>query len=715
MLKFILLFCLTIAHTFAQDGQYVKMGAAAFHFEEQNILAISLENEKSWHTYWKNPGDAGLELKFKFSTTENDSPIILEDFPWPTPARYIEQGNMWAYGYSNKYAFFYKLPEHLSSKKLKIVGTWLVCKDICIPGTRTVELSLDSNLEGSTLLNHTKNELIESFKKIPIVQQEPKLNIFLTKGPKENQLAVHYILENVSVDQIRQKSNILTPYLQTPFDYKHEEVYFDKSSKTFFGRMYLDWDGLYEEPAWSLPEDGVFKTPIVAKFLLNYPKNAPSKIITHQFNEFTLSGDSELTKRFKGLLKIEDKKSAPSKRQELSRLSLLSYILFAFLGGLILNLMPCVLPVISLKLFGLIIHSDENKKEIFKHNMSYTFGVLFSFFILASTIAILKSTGEQIGWGFQLQSPTFVFAMILIIFIMALNMFGLFQFSTPGGRKLGDTQIKKGLFSDFLNGILATILSTPCSAPFLGTALTFAFTTSIMSSYLIFLSVGAGLAFPFILTAFFPRLIKFLPRPGLWMEKLKFLLGLTLLLTVLWLVDVLFAIVDFSTVGLYFNTVLAFIFFGFFSRRFISKKLWSNILILMITLSFIYKTASLFDHQAQSIAQPNKTDLSWNSWTFDKMNKETERTVFINFTAKWCLTCKVNKKLVLQSNDFKALTKEKGLHLMEGDWTKRDDEITSFLKSYNIVGVPAYFIKKPSGEIISLGETISISKIKKNL
>lgn len=697
------------------DKQYVKMGATILEIDQKQILAISLENETDWHTYWKNPGDAGLELKFQFSK-DDGTPLILEDFPWPTPTRYIEQGNMWAYGYSNKYAFFYKLPLDLKNSKLKIVGTWLVCKDICIPGTRTIHLSIDDNLKGDISLNHSKNDLIKIFQNLPIYKNDPNLSIFLTKGTKDNQLALHYILENVDLNHLREKSNILTPYLQEPFDYKHEEVYFDKNSKIIFGRIYLDWDGVYNDPIWNLPVDGKFKTPITAKYLLNYPKDKPSKIISITFEEFSLTGDDQLNARFKNLQKIENTHHLKSVSTT-SPYDLLSYILFAFIGGLILNLMPCVLPVISLKLFGLIIHRDESKKEILKHNMAYTFGVLFSFFILATSIAILKSAGDQIGWGFQLQSPIFVFAMILLIFIMALNMLGLFQFMTPGGKSLGNAEIKKGVAADFLNGVLATILSTPCSAPFLGTALSVAFTTSIFNSYLIFMSVGIGLSFPFIITALFPSLIKFLPKPGLWMEKLKMLLGLTLLLTVIWLIDVLFAIVSFQDVGIYFNAALVFIFFLFFAKKHISKGPILTLICALLCIFFIYKTISLFDNMATNPTtnQNNSSTLNWKPWSKAAMDSIEDEYLFINFTASWCLTCKVNKKLVLQSKEFETLVQENGINLMEADWTKRDDAITTFLNQHNIYGVPAYFIKDKKGNIKSLGETISISKIQKAL
>lgn len=701
---------------FAQE-QHVGMGAEVLKINGKSILAITFENDKDWHTYWKNPGDAGLAVRLKFNN--NGSPVELSDYPWPAPKRYIEQGNMWAYGYSGKYAQFFDLNDSFKKTQLNIVGEWLVCKDICIPGTRTLNLDLNQTLDGKKNNILDTSKLKDIFKNLPQHAKSKHINFFLTKGQKENQLALHYIIENADFSKIKDKASIVTPYVQAPFDYKHEELYLDKKTNTIFGRIYIDWDGLFEEPEWPLPLDGVFKTGITVKLLIQYPsKNRPT-IVTKTFNEFTLTGDKALTAQFKNLDRLgETSKKSLEGSIDQNEQSLFIYILFAFLGGLILNLMPCVLPVISLKLFGLIIHSNESKKQILKHNLAYTAGVLASFLSLAVVVMLLKSSGDQIGWGFQLQSPLFVFIMLMVIFIMALNMLGLFEFGTPGGKTLGNQEIKKGIWPDFVNGILATILSTPCSAPFLGTALTFAFTTSYLNIFIIFTSVGVGLAFPFILTGFFPRLIKFLPKPGLWMDKLKKFLGLSLILTVVWLVDVLFSIIDFGYVGITFNALLAFTFFAFYFRSFISKKMILNILVFSLPLLLAYQVGKLTLSPESNIGESKRYEkgaTQWKKWTPDITDNSNGKFRFINFTASWCLTCKVNKKLVLGSSDFKDLVKSNQIELYEGDWTKRDDNITRFLAKYKIVGVPAYFIQKPNGEIISLGETISIGKIEKNL
>lgn len=711
-----LLLLLISVNAIAQPIQYVDLGAKVIQVADKAILAVQLKNDKHWHTYWKNPGDAGLSIKFIFK--KDGQEIKLKDYPWPAPKRYIEKGNMWTYGYSGSYAFFFDLTDEFKNSNLTITGQWLVCKDKCIDGTRTRDISIDNKLEGEVNPLISQTDLLETFSFLPKTTDSTDVKIFLTKGQKLNQLALHYLIENVDFTKVSKKKNILTPYQAFPFDYKHEELYMDEKNKIMYGRMYIDWDGVFEDPVWDLPENGIFKKPIQTKFLIQYPKDK-AFIVNKSFTEFSLTGDKSLSRMVANLPKFGEK-SDSKKAGASSDQSILTFIFFAFLGGLILNLMPCVLPVISLKLFGLIVHSDESKPQIFRHNLFYTLGVLFTFGILGTVVFFLKESGEQIGWGFQLQSPYFVFFMLLLIFIMALNMLGLFEFITPGGKKLGNAQIKTGVYGDFVNGMLATILSTPCSAPFLGSALPFAFTTTTLNIYLIFMSVGLGLAFPFIITGFFPALVKLLPRPGAWMEKLKNILGVTMLLTAVWLYDVLSSLIDTSLSGIYLNTLFVLIFFAFYFKKNISKNFFLNLLMTALPFIMFYVMVDMkaFDMQAKSpTAQNSASSLNWKPWNPTAMEKAktAKKHTFINFTATWCLTCKVNKKLILNSDDFKSLVKEKDIQLLEGDWTKRDDNITQFLKSHNVVGVPAYFIITPEGKVKSLGEIISVSKVKENL
>jgi thiol:disulfide interchange protein DsbD len=298
--------------------------------------------------------------------------------------------------------------------------------------------------------------------------------------------------------------------------------------------------------------------------------------------------------------------------------------------------------------------------------------------------------------------------MMLILFILSLNLFGLFEFITPGGSKLGSAQTEESLFGDFFSGVLTTILSTPCSAPFLGTALTFAFTTSSYTIFLMFFMIGLGLAFPFLLTAIFPASLKLFPRPGAWMEKLKYFLGLTLLVTVIWLYDVFVSLVNFDVISWRLNLLFALWFFAFFFAQKIMRHRIVQGIVFAVPLfltAFAIQNLELRP-TTQSMV---KHDSSWVPWTEEKMMAENKAT-FVDFTAEWCLTCKVNKKLVLETDAFEELKAKYGLVTMRADWTKRDDNITQFLRMNGAVGVP-FYIMKINGKLIPLGETVSLSKI----
>lgn len=718
MTKFMLLFSFLFSFTaMAQEKSYVNMAGAVVQLAGEHMVVLDFKNEKKWHTYWKNPGDAGLPLSAEFSVENlKIDPTALE---WPTPKKYMEQGNILAYGYEGNYQLFFKLNSEqvtsIQGKTLNILGKWLVCKDICIPGSEQIKIQLDKNSLGKTNdFQLTKLKISEAHDALPKKVEKPAaLEISLVKTKEENRLALHYTFSGIELSNFQKSANLLTPFPTTPLDFKHEKLYYDPTHKTLYGRMYVDWDGEYQEPVMVLPPNGIFETPLTIEFLLQ--TNGKAQKVAIDFEQLALTGDESFDRvlaNFQDLQKTGSNATSSSS----SETSVILFILFAFIGGFILNLMPCVLPVISLKLFGVIAHRGEQKSTILKHNVAYTLGILLSFWVLAFVVLMLKNSGEQIGWGFQLQSPVFVFLMLIILLVMAMNMLGLFEFRTPGGRALGNIQVQDNYSGAFVSGVLATILSTPCSAPFLGTALTFAFTTSNFNIFLIFTFVSLGLAFPFILTGFFPKLVSFLPKPGAWMEKLKNILGFSLLLTFVWLYDVLVNLVNFELAGIYVNTFFAALFFAFFFRSKISKSLVWNAIIFVIPLLLIIPISNmklLETSSSNASASASASGLTWQPWSEEKLAElaQQKKWVFMDFTASWCLTCKVNKKLVLNTSDFEELASENKLELLVGDWTKRDEHITKFLRSYNVVGVPAYFVQTPEGQIIHLGETISISEI----
>lgn len=715
-----LLLTLVTSLAFAIGSKIPKAQTSLNYFQNngKHYLALGIKNDKGWHTYWKNPGDAGLPTKITISQDGQD--LKLKMLEWPVPHRYIEQGNILAYGYGGEHTFFYELSEsdlNKLKKTFKVYAKWLICKDICIPGKKEIL----ANFKGDKFdyvktynFEQSKSSLIKQLNELPQAGPFPEnLEIYLNKDPSgATNLSINYTYKLADYKFVGAKENLLTPFPVVPFGFKHENLFYDSSTQTLYGKMILEWDGDLQEPEIPFPKGATFDREFTFKFLYRKTPDAKPYIIEKKFSKFAPTGQKQLDDFYKSL------KGKTAKTSKKSSKNIFLIMLYAFLGGLILNLMPCVLPVISIKLFGLIAHRDENQSSVLRHNLFYSFGVLSTFMIFASIVAAIKASGESIGWGFQLQSPTFVAIMVIVIFILALNMFGLFEFKTPFGSKLGNAELKKGVLGDFMSGVLTTILSTPCSAPFLGSALTYAFTTTTVNIYLTFIFIGIGLSFPFILTGIAPGLISFLPRPGLWMEKLKNFLGLTLLLTTVWLYDVLMGIVDPQNVGIYINTLITLTFFAFFFHNRVSKRSFFRIVVGIIPLFFfiymvkqdLLKPSSNLNGSA--IARNSK--LNWQNWSQDKLS-QTPGPVFIDFTAKWCLTCKVNKKLVFETDDFENFTKQSGLKLMIADWTKYDPEITKWLEKYEVVSVPAYFVKTKDGKIKFLGETISINKIKESL
>ena len=371
--------------------------------------------------------------------------------------------------------------------------------------------------------------------------------------------------------------------------------------------MPLDWSGLYKEPKVPLPPSGKFTNPLTLSFIYHSPVTGNKEIIEKSFTSFSIKGINHSL--YQKLLPFKQT-TAPEKR------GIWTYLLFAFLGGLILNIMPCVLPVISLKLFALFNVRHRGHAAIAKHNLVYTLGVIFTFAILGVTVSFLKYSGETVGWGFHLQSPRFVIVMMIILLTLALNLFGLFEFKTPGGGILGDFRPRRGLSGDFLSGMLATLLSTPCTAPFLGTALTFAFLSSTATLFLVFIFIGIGLAFPFIVTIFYPHLVHMLPRPGVWMEHFKKFLGLTLILSIVWLADVLSALVTVGHVSMKVNGAVVMLFFAFYMRKHITKKkIWQFLAFaipLFVILHIFFGANRFLDIDRDSA-------LKWERWSEEKM------------------------------------------------------------------------------------------------
>ncbi len=387
----------------------------------------------------------------------------------------------------------------------------------------------------------------------------------------------------------------------------------------------------------------------------------------------------------------------------------------AFLGGLILNLMPCVLPVISFKILSFVKMSGQNRSLILKHGLAFSAGVILSFWVLAGVILVLSAYGHSVGWGFQLQDPLFVAILATIIFIFSLSLFGLFELGAGLASRAGAAQGKpEGLTSSFMSGVLATTIATPCTGPFLGTAIGFAVTLSAPLALLVFTSIGMGMALPYMLIGAFPSLIRFLPKPGNWMVTFKEILGFVMLATVLWLVWVFTAQTDetsliYLLIGFFFFSVGSWIYGKWGSPINSGTVRRIGILCSVVFMGFggysVYHASSTMPNQPiiegaeVAMADINEPPTTWINYSPKQLDEFQKAgiPVFVDFTAKWCLICQTNH-ISLTTPEVDRQFTESGIVRMKADWTKKDPAIGEALRKFGRNGVPLYVLYVPGAE-----------------
>ncbi len=384
--------------------------------------------------------------------------------------------------------------------------------------------------------------------------------------------------------------------------------------------------------------------------------------------------------------------------------SLLAYLALAFIGGMILNVMPCVLPVIAIKVLSFFEQARDEPARVRLMGLTFTAGIVSSFMVLAGVVIALQATGRSVGWGFQFQYPGFLIAMSALVLLFAMSLFGLFYVSMPGGSKVDQLANKEGYSGTFFKGVLATILSTPCTAPFLGTALGFAFAQPWWTVALIFFTIGLGMSLPYLLLTAKPEWMRFMPKPGVWMEKFKESLGFVLLATVAWLLGVLGSELGIEGIigTTYFLIALAFA--AWLVGRFtdLTSEQGRKITVYSISIAIVAVAFYFFVYplpgiglKAQPVEKANAdSPIKWQPFSVEALDKELSqhKTVLLDFTADWCLTCKFNEKTVLNSAPVVAKIRALNVVPMQADWTVQDPKITALLNKFNRSGVPLYVI-----------------------
>lgn len=626
-------------------------------------LALRMDHKEGWHTYWTNPGDAGRPTEI---TWQLPSGVSAGDIQWPVPERFDLPADLVDFGYTGE--IFLLVPLTLAADynadtlPLQAEVHWYECEAICIPANAEISLELPVKREPPVAVNETWQYGFEQ----TLGQQPEDVDLHSMFTVAEGNInillqATEPLFENV-------KSVAFIPSEHQVFDYLDKpEISYQTSS--------LQLSQAYHRRL----EEAV--PARISGLLL-----ADNRDGSRHVYEFSAEPEGVDVSALGGLLPVVQNSHGGT--------PLWLAFGFALLGGLILNLMPCVFPVLSLKVISLVEGSHSAPREQRWHALVYTLGVVLAFLLLASVLLALQAAGRAVGWGFHLQSPWFVAVLSYLFFLMGLSLSGVVEFGTRLMGVGSDLTLQSGYRGSFFTGLLAGVVASPCTAPFMGPALGFALTQSAPVALSVFIALGLGMSLPFLLISFVPALAHLLPKPGHWMVTFKKLMAIPLYLTVLWLLWVLSrqvaepglllvvaAIVLIGLAAWYYQPQR-----GSGKRRPAAGPAFGAVIVLAL--------AVLATPLLQTNAGQLELEEGVEPYTTARLAelRDAGQPVFVNMTASWCITCLVNERVALSLETVKAAMEEQGITYLKGDWTNNDPEITAVLKQFNTSGVPLYLL-----------------------
>ena len=634
------------------------------------LAGVQLTMEPGWHTYWKNPGAAGQATEIKWQLPPG---VTAGDIQWPLPEK-LPPADITTYGYESEVVLLVPLtfgpavspgPLNLAAKV-----SWLECKDSCIPASAEIQgiVNIGSQTKPSA--------------------DAPLLAVWQGKVPVS--------AGNFSVQARWAKpANGDTRILELQWAGTAAGADFFPAADDNF-----EVQGATETPA--APAGEVRLRKLVKKFSGDWPKEISGV--------FTTVGGAHEAKALISDTPVPAAMGAgtepPAAAEPLWRM-----LIYAFIGGLILNIMPCVLPVIALKILGFVNEARSEPRHVRMLGLVYALGVLVSFLAMAAVVIGVKVAGHKAGWGMQFGNPVFLVCLVTLVMLVAMNLFGIFEVTLHGGamNTASDLSAKSGPAGAFFNGVLATALAPPCTAPFLSIALGFAFAQSAAVILLVFAAVAAGLASPYVLLSWNPAWLKFLPRPGAWMEKFKMAMAFPMLLTVVWLFNL--AAGNYGDRVLWlgvFLVMLAFAawVFGEFVQRGRKHKTYAVVTVLVLLVSAYGLVLENQLHWRTPLATAKTGGaihedggIAWEQWSPEALMqaRATGRPVLVDFTADWCLTCQVNKKTSIEVPSVRDKIKALNVVTLLADNTHSPDAITTELNHYKRAGVPLVLVYPAKG------------------
>lgn len=639
-------------------------------------ITIGIEENiyPDWHVYWKNPGDSGEATSVKW---ELENGFTISDIAWPIPQK-LPYGPLMNFGYENKVVLLQELtaPDTLPEGPitLKVYVDLLVCSEICIPESHSTWIRLNapetiaypSDIERARkLLPVEKNWDIEFY--------EQDAFLHLTIEGNDDPIFQELQKENASLELFVEDWGVVANGANLHISHEDGALMLKQERGEREFEAFKTFQGLL---AYS---NGTGQKEAISFSAKKQVKHAPG----------TLDGSNHTA----------------------SLSIFLKAIVFAIFGGIILNLMPCVFPVLSMKALSLCKIGGEEESHAKLHGLAYTAGILISFAAIAGTLMAFKAAGEQIGWGFQLQDPSVTALLAFLLFVIGLNFAGFFEFQTGISNLGSDAAQQSGIKGSFFTGFLATLVATPCTAPFMGTAMGYALTQDILTALTIFLALGFGLALPYLLLCYIPAARNMLPKPGPWMQVFKEFLAFPMFASSAWLVWVLSQQASSESV---FMTLIGMVLIAFAlwmlvrGKNLEARKKWFLRLVAYTILFFgLVFPLSMFSknklNQAPTILSAAQQSVSSQSIAYSEQTYKqvlaSDAPIFVNMTAAWCITCKINEKVTLGTKKVETLFQDHNVTYLKGDWTNRDDQITRYLNKYNREGVPLYvFYGKPDGE-----------------
>jgi thiol:disulfide interchange protein DsbD len=633
-------------------------------------VGLLLRMAPGWHTYWKYAGDAGLPTEIKWNLPPGWN---VGEIQWPIPFKTNDPGDIQTYGYQDEILLIQEItpptkvdPQSQGSGvaggnpvKLSAQADWLVCEKICIPGSATVELELPI----SATVEPKNTDLFARYRRL-LPQKFPDSKTATASWSRAgNDLDL-----KISSEQIA--------------NYKTIDFFPVPQGTTVVGHPSIG-SRTGNEISFKIPIESADKSL----------SSMPGLIV---FAEHENGNDRA------GWELAPSQIAAAVKPITQPARGLATFLFFGFIGGFILNLMPCVLPVISLKIFGFVKHAGQDRRGVFRNGIAFIAGIFVWFIGLALLLIVLKGAGHQITWAAQFTNPYFVLALSIIVLVFALDLFGVFEITLPQAvtHRMLHSADREGEAGSFFQGLFATALATPCTAPFLGTAIGFAFTQSSAVILLMFTAVAAGMSAPYFLLSAQPAWMKFLPQPGPWMVHVKQFMGFLLLATLLFLIYVLGAQrgLEGAIWASCFLLVIAIVCWmkGAFlvpTSSGIKRAVAGLVMVVLLVGSAVYFIGDKFQSSKMDTAQ-SVSDDGWQPFTPERLQSERDQghAVFVDFTAAWCLTCKFNEKAVLENSEVRDAFQRHNVVKLRADWTNGDPVITKLLQQFGRPGVPLYVL-----------------------